>query len=48
MLKSLLEKLEKTHNEKFSYEYVGNKIELWSKNHLYEYNSKTGQLIKLS
>lgn len=47
-MKKIISELTEKYGEKFTVEYSGNKAEIYSKNHLFEYSLKTGKLVKLS
>ncbi len=48
MIKKIISELTAKYGEKFSFEWVGNKVEIWSESYLFEYVPKSGKLVKLS
>lgn len=47
-MQKIISELTEKYGEKFSLEWVGNKVEIWSENYLFKYVPKSGQLVLLS
>ena len=47
-MKKIIAELTEKYGEKFTVEYLGNKAEIYSENHLFEYSLKTGKLVQLT
>lgn len=47
-MKKIISELTAKYGEKFSFEWVGNKVEIWSESYLFEYMPKNGKLVMLS